>query len=227
MLEETNRVVCDHCSDFLFVYHKDYQKQLAKEGIKDNVYVVGNTIVEVCSPFYEELKKEDKRKDQILVDIHRPENFKYPLRMANIIQLTKLWQNFLGIPVKWLGFPRTMKYLQEYGISLDGINVVDLMSYKQFLREEYHSLFMISDSGTAQEEPAILGTPVIVPRDFTERPQSMKFNCSRMINVLDPLNLDKIYSWLLEIEQGKKIIDSSWLGDGKTSQKIVDLLKEK
>ena len=36
---------------------------------------------------------------------------------------------------------------------------------------------------TAQEEPAILNKPVIVPRDFTERPQSYKYNCSIKLDV--------------------------------------------
>lgn len=234
MLEEINRVVCDHCSNLLFVYHEDYAKNLYKEGIWDGVYVVGNTIVEVCASFYEKLRKEEKRKDYILVDIHRPENFKYPERMANIVYLVKRWQNSTGFPAKWLKFPRTMKYLEMYGVSLDGIEVVDLMSYKQFLEAQYHSLFMISDSGTAQEEPAILQTPVIVPRDYTERPQSMQHNCSKMLVIPDkPIQHDQdipsfeeSYQWLVEIEQGKRTIDSSWLGDGRTSEKIVKILKE-
>lgn len=233
MLEEINRTVCDHCSDLLFVYHDDYAKNLYKEGIWDEVYMVGNTIVEVCLPIYNELKKEEKRKDQILVDIHRPENFKHPERMANIVYLVKRWQNSTGFPAKWLEFPRTMKYLEMYGISLDGVELVDLMSYKQFLEAQYHSLFMISDSGTAQEEPAILQTPVIVPRDYTERPQSMQYNCSKMLAIPDKLiqqgqdipSFEESYQWLVEIEQGKRTIDSSWLGNGRTSEKIVKILK--
>ena len=48
MLEEINRVVCDHCSDLLFVYHENYKNKAIKEGIsEDNIFVVGNTIVEV------------------------------------------------------------------------------------------------------------------------------------------------------------------------------------
>ncbi len=234
MLEEINRTVCDHCSDLLFVYHDDYAKNLYKEGIWDGVHVVGNTIVEVCLPIYNELRKEEKRKDQILVDIHRPENFKYPKRIANIVHLVKRLQNLIGVQAKWLNFPRTMKYLNEYNISLDGIEIIDLMSYRQFLEAQYNSLFMISDSGTAQEEPAILQTPVIVPRDYTERPQSMKYNCSKILSIPNEIikfgqrveSFDESFRWLVDIENGKISIDSRWLGDGKTSENIIKLLKD-
>ena len=81
MLEEINRTVCDHCSHIHFVYHDDYKQFLANENIKDNVHVVGNTILEVCQPF---VPNEEKRNDMILLDIHRPENFKYKERMVHI-----------------------------------------------------------------------------------------------------------------------------------------------
>ena len=44
MLEEINRMVCDTCSDLLFVYHENYRKKLEKENIVEGVHVVGNTM---------------------------------------------------------------------------------------------------------------------------------------------------------------------------------------
>ena len=66
--------------------------------------------------------------------------------------------------------------------------------------------FIISDSGTGQEEPALLNTPVVVPRDYTERPQSIENNCSIMLNVNDLSNKIQTFDWLQNIFDNKKII---------------------
>ena len=93
MLEEINRTVCDHCSHILFVYHDDYKEHVSRENIKENVHVVGNTIVEVCKPYIPTIKKKN---DMILVDIHRPENYKHKHRMENIVKYandcSKKWE---------------------------------------------------------------------------------------------------------------------------------------
>ena len=99
--------------------------------------------------------------------------------------------------------------------------MVDLMSYKDFLREQYNAAFIISDSGTAQEEPAPLGTPVIVPRDFTERPQSVENGCSIMIDVNEDASIDKTKHFIKTFNPKVE-----WLGEGKTSEKIINILKE-
>lgn len=222
MLEEINRTVCDHCSDIHFVYHEDYKKYLENENIKENVHVVGNTIVEVCKPF---ISKKQKKNELILVDIHRPENFKYKERMINIIKYANKCGEKYKLPIKMLKFGRTFKYLQKYNIELGNIEVIDLMSYKEYLNAVYHSKFIISDSGTAQEEPAIFDTPVIVPRDYTERPQSIKANCSYMLNVNNDLEFQDSWSWLSRIENKELLMDIEWLGKGTTSNLILKHLK--
>ena len=222
MLEEINRTVCDICSDFLFVYHDDYAKQLYNENIKNGVYVVGNTIVEICNQFKEEIFKRPKTKDFILMDIHRPENFKYKQRLENIILFAKRCYQKTGLAIKMLNFKRTMSYIKSFEIDMSDINAVELMSYKNYLNLQYDSLFMISDSGTAQEEPALLGTAVIVPRDFTERPQSVAANCSLMLNANDLSNAEDCIRWAIS----DKKMDISWLGDGKTSNSIINVLRD-
>jgi UDP-N-acetylglucosamine 2-epimerase (non-hydrolysing) len=221
MLEEINRMVCDTCSDFLFVYHDNYKEKLRKENITDGVHVVGNTIVEVVNKHKPD---RPKKMDRILLDIHRPENFKYENRLRNIIKYANKMSEDYQIPVHMLAFHRTMKKVEEFGIDLGNIVVKDLMPFKQYINAVYDSRFIISDSGTAQEEPALLGTSVIVPRDYTERPESVETNCSFMIdvNTHNHRSHSSSEAWLL-INAEKR--DPSWLGDGTTADQIIEILK--
>ena len=131
-----------------------------------------------------------------------------------------------GLPVYMLGFKRTLDYVKEFNLDLGKIEVTDLLPFKEYLNQVYHSKFIISDSGTAQEEPALLDTPVIVPRDFTERPESVENNCSFMIdvNISKDLTWTSSESWLL-LNCNKR--DVTWMGIGGTSEKIIEILKDK
>jgi UDP-N-acetylglucosamine 2-epimerase len=225
MLEEINRTVCDHCSDILFVYHNDYKEQLAKENITKNVFVVGNTIVEPFMIFKDSITNVPKRKDMILVDIHRPENSKYPERLRSIFALANAAGRRYGLPVKMLYFKRLVDTIHEEGLDIGDIEMVPLMSFKTYLDTVYHCKFLISDSGTGQEEPALLGTPVVVPRDFSERPQSYATYCSKRYNAEAPNTAD-VFEWVDCLERGSIHMDPSWLGDGSTSKQIMLHLKD-
>lgn len=223
MLEEINRTVCDHCSHIHFVYHPEYKKYLENENIGDNAHIVGNTIVEVCKPF---IPNESKQNNMIILDIHRPENFKYKERMVNIIKYANLCIDKYDIPVKMLNFKRTINFINEYKINLGKIQLVDLMGYKEYLNSVYHCRFIISDSGTAQEEPALFNTPVIVPRDFTERPQSVENNCSFMLDVNSDIEFIDSWNWLSKIENNELKMNTDWLGSGNTSDLVINNLKK-
>jgi UDP-N-acetylglucosamine 2-epimerase (non-hydrolysing) len=221
MLEEINRTVCDHCSDILFVYHDDYKKQIMKENITKNVFVVGNTIVEPFSIFKDEIMSVPKKKNMILMDIHRPENFKYTHRIVNIFNFANICIEKYNIPVKLLYFKRLQDEIDKHNLKLGKIEIIPLLGYKEYLDTVYNCRFIISDSGTGQEEPALLETPVIVPRDFTERPQSYTNNCSIRLNA-GILNYNEIFEWIETLENGTVEIDSKWLGEGNTSKLIID-----
>jgi UDP-N-acetylglucosamine 2-epimerase len=220
MLEEINRTVCDHCSDILFVYHDDYKTQLELENIRNNVFVVGNTIVEPFNMFKNRVMNCEKRKNMILMDIHRPENFKYEDRLKNVLLFGNVCIKRYGVPMKLLYFKRLDDAIKNWGLDLGNIEMIPLLPYQEYLETVYHSKFIISDSGTGQEEPALLNTKVVVPRDFTERPQSYANNCSFKLSLNQ--DFDHVFEWL-DIDTNN--MDSSWLGDGTTSRKIVDEIK--
>lgn len=229
MFEETNRVVCDHCSDYLFVYHDHYRVKAEMENIESsNIFVVGNTIVEVSQDLQTQLLHEPKKNSQIILDIHRPENFNDKTRLKNIITYANKMGDRYDLPVNMLNFGRTEQKLKEWNISLENINLIPLMSYKNYITTVYHSKFIISDSGTAQEEPCLFQTPVIVPRDFTERPESVIYNCSIMIDVNTINNESWTHSiaYLAGISNGVIYPRVDWLGEGKTSKLIVNKIKE-
>ena len=83
MPEETNRVLTDHMSDFLFAPTDGARRNLLREGISESkISVTGNTIVDVAvqnsglldnpSDALDDLNVEDE--DYFLVTAHRQEN---------------------------------------------------------------------------------------------------------------------------------------------------------
>ncbi len=218
MLEEINRTVCDHCSDLFFVYHEDYKQNLIRENIDPSkIFVVGNTIVEPARKFN---FTEPKRLDMILMDIHRPENFNDKERLEKIIKFGNDCFDMYKLPIKLLYFKRLVDSIENFKLNLGRIEMIDLMPYEEYISTVYHSRFLVSDSGTGQEEPALFGTRVVVPRDFTERPQSYTANCSVTLKLGE--NEQYVHEWL-----SKELpIDTNWLGEGKTSDLIKDILSK-
>ena len=183
----------------------------------EKIFNVGNTIVEVVKKHGSEILSSTKKNNQMILDIHRPENFKDPTRLQAIFDWAEQLSLEFDVPCLSLMFPRTYSYIEKYGINTRGTRVVDLMSYKDYLSSVYDSLFIISDSGTAQEEPAMLNTPVLVPREYTERPQSYAAMCSCYLP-LGTLDAAPIVDF---IQNSPNSMTTDWLGSGKTSQDIL------
>ena len=89
------------------------------------------------------------------------------------------------------------------------------------------SHFVLTDSGGIQEEAPSLGKPVLVMRDVTERTEGIKAGNAKLVGT----NIDKIFVESKKLIQNKKYYKKmsnaiNPYGDGKTSQKIVEILKK-
>jgi len=125
-------------------------------------------------------------------------------------------------------FNRGVKLINEYNLLSDkkNIKLVGPYGFLDYLNLQYNAYGIVSDSGTSQEECPLLGVPVAVPRLKTERPESMEFGNSILIGEDRPVNkmLNETISFFENYSVSKKQL--KWLGDGRTSEKIINILKK-
>jgi UDP-N-acetylglucosamine 2-epimerase (non-hydrolysing) len=87
---------------------------------------------------------------------------------------------------------------------------------------------IITDSGGVQEEAPSLGKPILVAREKTERPEAISAGTSKLI----PLEQTKFFKMASEVLDTPEIYNrmsqaKNPFGDGKASEKILDILHSK
>jgi len=243
--EETNRVLTDRISDFLFAPTEKQLKILKSEGIdKKKIFVVGNTIVDAViqnAKLAEKFSKINtnnnalKRQNStlskhqlepkkfILLTTHREENVDKKEILENILAATSFIAENHNLKVIFPIHPRTKKNIEKFEIILPkNIKTIDPVGYLEMLSFMKNARVIMTDSGGIQEEACILKVPCVTLREKTERPETVDVGG----NVIAGTNYKKIIAETEKMLQ-KKIKWSNPFGDGKTGEKIVEILSSK
>lgn len=174
MPEEVNRVLVDHCSDFLFCPTKTAVDNLNKESLVNGVSLTGDVMLDIlqeCIRIAERsskiLDKLDLRpKEYFLATVHRAENADEPERLKSIVEALCSIQN-----VVFPCHPRTRKRLEELFLwerVVKSVQVINPVGYLDMLLLEKTACKILTDSGGVQKEAYMLQTPCITMRDETE-----------------------------------------------------------
>ncbi|PSR27346.1 MAG: UDP-N-acetylglucosamine 2-epimerase (non-hydrolyzing) [Sulfobacillus thermosulfidooxidans] len=182
--EEVNRRVIDHVSRVLMPYTYRSQENLVKEGIeRQRIVVVGNPIYEVMQCYHalivgsHALNEFGVHPSQyFLATLHRAETVDNPRLLRQVISALFHVVDTWELPLVLSLHPRTRGRLQELGLSLqrEGVIVTEPLSFGDFVRLEQDARMVLTDSGTVQEECAILRVPNITLRHVTERPETLE-----------------------------------------------------
>ena len=177
MPEECNRIITDRLSALLFAPTHTAVLNLAREGISEGVYEVGDvmkeaallncTIAEAQSAVLERLGVT--RESYSLATIHRAENTDDPVRFRSIVDA--LFDIGKEETVIWPVHPRTRKQLSSFvGIHERGQRLIlsDPVPYRDMLMLEKFARTIMTDSGGVQKEAMWLGVPCITLREETE-----------------------------------------------------------
>jgi len=234
MPEETNRLLTDHISDFLFCTEQSAVENLKKEGVKnEKIFFVGNVMIDTLAGNLGRAKnskildKLNLKNDYCLLTAHRPENVDNEKNLGLLVDLLNEVQK--TITVVYPIHPRSRKMMEKFGLfgkisSMKNIVICEPLSYLDFLWLVKNSKFVITDSGGLQEETSFLKIPCITIRKNTERPITVLRGTNKVMG----LNTEKVLNEIKEILKGKrKSGDKIELWDGKASERIVKILYEK
>jgi UDP-N-acetylglucosamine 2-epimerase len=102
-----------------------------------------------------------------LVTLHRPANVDDGVVVRRILQ--SLLEVSQDLAVVFPAHPRTRKRIADFGLHAEQLQILDPLSYLEFLGMQSRATVVI-DSGGIQEETTYLGVPCLTLRENTERP---------------------------------------------------------
>ena len=225
MPEEANRVLTDHLASWLFCPSDNAVQNLAREGVRDGVHMVGDVMYDVLLSHLSDPVRhcdllerlELQPGEYALATVHRPENTDDRERLTAIFgALEHLASD--GLAVILLLHPRTRKALSSLGIPPRAVKLVDPLSYDEMLCLERSARVVITDSGGVQKEAYWLGVPCVTVRTETEWVETVEAGW----NVLAGYDMNRIVEAALQARPhtGRARL----YGDGHAAELIVDCL---
>jgi len=229
--EEANRTLISHLADIHFAPTAGARKNLLAENIRqDTIHVTGNSVVDALQMIVNRsgLSVSDirsrygaEKKKLLLLTTHRRENFGEPIRQI-FEAVTEIAARNSDVKILFPAHPNP--YVQDALHLLDnqpGIERIKPLNYFDFVPLMAASDLILTDSGGIQEEAPALGTPVLVLRNKTERPELIESGAGRLVGTDKKRIIEAAEDLLQTMHQ---TVSTELFGDGKTAERVVQLL---
>jgi len=186
MPEEINRLVTDRLANLLLTPSRDADAQLRAEGEPDEeIEFVGNVMIDSLFFALPAARATGFRKSigvngsAVVVTLHRPSNVDDPVRIRTIAAV--LSEIAKDRDVVFPAHPRTRRRLEDAGLKIDRVQMLEPVGYLQMLDLVEHAFAVVTDSGGLQEETTALGIPCLTVRPNTERPITITEGTNRLV----------------------------------------------
>lgn len=228
MPEEINRVVVDHLSELLFCPTQVSADNLAAEGIRDGVHVVGDVMMDALRLFAERTTGDEvlqahgvRPGEYFLATVHRAGNADDPAALASLID------GFGGLeaPVLWAVHPRTRARVAEFGLGpvlgrTDNVRVLDPLPYLETMTLLRSAKALLTDSGGMQKEAYFFGVPCVTLREETEWVETVELGWNALVGT-DPARMIAAARGLLPPVERPPVY-----GDGHAAERIARVIGE-
>jgi UDP-N-acetylglucosamine 2-epimerase (non-hydrolysing) len=229
--EEFNRRVIGLAATLHFCPTRVSASNLVKEGVnRERIRIVGNSCIDALFWTLANSKPREcfsKDKMGILVTNHRRENWQFGI--ANLCHaLDRIARASPNVEILFAVHlnPNVRSTVHKVLGKTERVRLTEPLDYATFCRAMKQARLIITDSGGIQEEALALGTPTLVTRKVTERPEVLKGGTVQIVGN----NSRKI------IAVAKRILTDPSIyrrlhrprfpfGRGNTSEKIVRVLR--
>jgi UDP-GlcNAc3NAcA epimerase len=217
MPEEINRIVADHLSSLLLCVTAGAVANLAREGISDKAYVVGDLMYDTALLATEVAEERSDIVERLglsskayrVATVHRAGNTDDSNKLQEILDYVA--GEASRQPVVFPVHPRTAAAAAAAGLQLDraGIIVTEPLGYLDMCKLVHHSSLVMTDSGGLQKEAYFHRVPCITLRDETEWVETVACGWNRL--------------WTVPHYETRREIDE--FGSGDSGARIVDRLR--
>jgi UDP-N-acetylglucosamine 2-epimerase (non-hydrolysing) len=244
--EELNRQFTSLVAKFHFSPTEKARQNLLNQQVPDKqIFVTGNTVIDSLFSVIDKaramiyppkllMKLSFLRQDNnhlpriILVTGHRRESFGSGFEEIcfAIKELAELHDEIEIVYPVHLN-PNVVEPVSRILSNIKNVHLIEPLDYLPFIKLMDLSYIVMTDSGGIQEEAPSLGKPVLVMRNFTERPEAIEAGTVKLVGT----NKKKIISEANKLLSDERIYKKmakilNPYGDGKASQRISKILLE-
>lgn len=231
--EELYRRMTAALADLHFAPTPWARDNLLREGVDPaTIFVTGNTVIDALHAVAPQVRPDglpelDPHRRLVLVTAHRRENWGEPLRQV-CEAVRELVDRFPDVEVVFSVHrnPAVREVVVPALQGVERVHLVDPPDYGPFVYLERRAYLILTDSGGVQEEAPGFGTPVLVLRDTTERPEGVAAGVVRLVGT-DHERVVAEAARLLADPQAHRAMATAVnpYGDGQASRRIVQILK--
>lgn len=226
MPEELNRVVADHVSDLLFCPSQTAVNNLAAEGIRRGVHLVGDVMADALKFAAAQARNRSNILARLglaggrylLATVHRAENTDQPHRLRNIMAAFEAVTEPLIFPVH----PRTRHALTQIGFKAPqnpNLHLIEPVSYLDMVSLAQSARLILTDSGGLQKEAYWLGVPCVTLRDETEWVETVEAGWNVVVGAGTTENIIRAIETF-----SPPAAHPDLYGDGQTAGRIIQIL---
>jgi UDP-N-acetylglucosamine 2-epimerase (non-hydrolysing) len=233
--EEMARRLTTRLASIHFAPTERARENLLAEGITENVYVTGNTVIDALFETIQKLNghpidqslygaTDFNKYKVLLVTAHRREN--WGDSMGQIAKaLRQIADEFPEVQVLYPIHknPVVRESIEPVFAGHPRLVLVEPLDYVPFVDAMRKCHFVLTDSGGIQEEAPSLGKPVLVLRNNTERPEAAEAGAAKLVGVMQEGIVSAARTLLSDTATYNRMAGVvNPFGDGTAAKRIVE-----